>query len=44
MEDRDLADLLTRAAAVITAPGSEIRSDREDLIDTLTAEAARRRR
>ena len=44
MKDRDLAHLLNRAAAVITAPGSEIRSDREDLIDTLTAEAARRRR
>ena len=44
MKDRDLADLLNRAASVITAPGSEIRSDREDLIDILTAEAARRGR
>lgn len=43
MKDRDLADLLTRAAAVITDPDSEIRSDRSDLVDTLHAEAAKRR-
>ena len=44
MKDRDLAELLTRAAAVITDPDSDIRSHRDDLVDTLHAEAAKRRR
>lgn len=43
MGDTDLADLLTRAAAVIADPASAIRSDRERLIDTLHAEATNRR-
>ena len=42
-KDRDLADLLDRAAAVIADPDSEIRSDRNDLVDSLHAEAAIRR-
>ncbi|MDR6790503.1 hypothetical protein J2Y58_003886 [Sphingomonas sp. BE138] len=42
MKDRDLAALLTRAASVITAPDSEIRSHRDHLVDLLQAEAARR--
>ena len=44
MKDRDLANLLNRAAAVIADPDSEIRSHRDDLVDTLHAEAAKRRR
>ncbi|TVV76975.1 hypothetical protein [Sphingomonas solaris] len=42
MSDRDLGNLLNRVAAVIEAPSSEIRSDREDLVRQLTAEAAKR--
>lgn len=42
MADRDLANLLNRAAAVIERPNSEVRSDRADLARQLTAEAAKR--
>lgn len=42
MNDRNLSDLLRRAAAVITAPDSEVRSGRESLVETLQAEAAKR--
>ncbi|WP_143483048.1 hypothetical protein, partial [Pseudomonas aeruginosa] len=35
MKDRDLADLLGRAAAVVADPDSEIRSHRDDLVDLL---------
>lgn len=41
--DRDLAVLLTRAAGVITDPDSEIRSNRDSLVNALHAEAAKRR-
>jgi len=42
MSDRDLANLLNRAAAVIESPNSEIRSERDDLVRQLTTEAAKR--
>ena len=44
MKDRDLADLLDRAAMVLADPHEHVLADHGDLIDTLTAEAARRRR
>ena len=43
-KDRVLADLLDRAATVISDPHDNILADHSDLVDTLTAEAARRRR
>jgi hypothetical protein len=43
MDEIALAELLGRAASVITAPAGVIPSDRERLIDTLHAEAANRR-
>lgn len=42
MNDRELSSLLRRAATVIAAPDSEVRSGRESLIDILQAEAAKR--
>ena len=38
-KDRDLANLLNRAAAVIESPESEIRSHREELVEDLLVEA-----
>lgn len=42
LTDRDLAELLTQAASVITDPESEIRSRRDSLVEALRAEAAKR--
>jgi len=44
MKDRDLATLLDRAAMVLADPHEHVLTDHGDLVDTLTAEAARRRR
>lgn len=41
-KDRDLANLLNRAAAVIASPESEIRSHREELVEDLLVEANKR--